>query len=847
MNEHVQNDTGAASGAAQSSRPQSNFLVYLRWLRRLLLFWVKPEVLPEDWQQELQIDKQQSVCYILNFNSLSDLLVLDSVCRRLGLPRPHQRRAALQKGPATAYIYLNKIGLLTVARAPGKEPPTPLQKLVEMAHSDAGMEVKFVPVSVFWGRAPATSVRSWFKLLFFDDEHAGVLQKFFIVLAHGRNTLVQFGKPISLRTAVNEGLGPAETARKLRRVLRVHFRHKRNATTGPMLPGRAAVVAKLLRSKNIREAIQEEARKKKIPEAKAERRAQAMLMEIAADIKPAAVRLYDIVLAWVWNRVFKGIEFSHTYRIREAPPGAELVFLPSHRSHMDYILLAYSLYHQGLWVPHTAAGVNLDFWPAGPILRRAGAFYLRRSFGGNRLYTTVFNEYVHYLLTAGHMMNFFIEGGRSRTGRLLQPKTGMLAMVLQSYVRNHQRPIVIFPTYVGYDKVIEVGSYLSELRGSAKRKESFGDFLKLGRILRIRLGKAYINLGEPIVLGDYLNAHHPSWQNETVGEGSERPRWMSEIVNKMAQDTMTRINRAAVVSPSGLVALVLLSTSQRAMGEDELLFMMDKFLRIMRDPAYDDDVVFPKEDVRTLLTMAMGVAKIERFQHQSGDVIHMNEQEGITNSYYRNNILHLLALPAMVASFFQHNDKVSRAFLLRGGAIIYPFLQHDFFLPWSRDELEARLGAVIDALVREGLLQRSGDDFLGRPDIATSEFSALKILSRVLGSPLERYAIAAAHLLQFKGSASFKRDVFEQSCQRMAQRIALLSGNHEPDFADKATFKAFVDRLKELGFAKETSDGLLEIDQSTLQTAESAMQLLSADVRQSITRSFTKGQSAIAP
>jgi glycerol-3-phosphate O-acyltransferase len=130
---------------------------------------------------------------------------------------------------------------------------------------------------------------------------------------------------------------------------------------------------------------------------------------------------------------------------------------------MDYLLLSYVVYHKGYAVPHIAAGINLNMPVIGSFLRRGGAFFLRRSFGGNATYAAVFTRYLGTILARGHSLEYFIEGGRSRTGRLLKPRIGMLSMTVRSYVRNPARPVVFVPVYFGYERVVEAGTYVGEL------------------------------------------------------------------------------------------------------------------------------------------------------------------------------------------------------------------------------------------------------------------------------------------------------------------------------------------------------------------------------------------------
>ena len=162
----------------------------------------------------------------------------------------------------------------------------------------------------------------------------------------------------------------------------------------------------------------------------------------------------------------------HLDTLKQNAPGHEVVYVPCHRSHMDYLLLSYLLYTKGIVPPHIAAGINLNLPVIGPILRRGGAFFLRRSFRGNALYSAVFTEYVSQLVAGGYSIEYFIEGGRSRTGRLLPPKGGMVAMTVRAFLRQPTRPVLFQPVYIGYEKLLEGDSYLDELIGKPKQKES---------------------------------------------------------------------------------------------------------------------------------------------------------------------------------------------------------------------------------------------------------------------------------------------------------------------------------------------------------------------------------------
>jgi len=811
-----------------------NSMRWIWWLRKIQAFWVRTVVVPAEPLAELGLSPGAAVCYVLASRALSDLLVLDEVCRRHKLPLPHHKKSALHLSGAASYLWLQKLGWWQRNR-PDKATSSVLAELLVQSAANPKLDVQIVPVSVFWGRNPGREKASILKLLFFDDEHAGILQKFFIVLAHGRSNYLYFGKPISVRELVREGNAADQTAKKLRRVLRVHFRRQSNIALGPSLPSRSAVAAGLMQSRAIRLAIVEESQKKNLPVEKIEVQARRYIIEIASEQKYSVVQLGDMFLSWLWNRVFRGVVIKHAHRLREIDHDHEVVYLPSHRSHMDYLLLGHSLYNEGFFPPHTAAGINLDFWPVGLMLRGLGGFYVRRSFQGNRLYTVVFNEYVHYLLTKGYPVEFYTEGGRSRTGRLLEAKTGMLSMVVHSYLRNSERPIAIVPIYIGYDKVVEVRTYQTELRGKSKATESVAQLVRARRILKTNFGKAYIGIGEPIYLSAFLDAHHPGWKDE-VHAPERKPQWMAPVVSTLGSQVLTRVNSTAVVTPLALFALVILSTPTKALAEDDLLYFMERLVSAMRAAPYSKDVTLPEGSPRDYLREALAVAKVERFQHVGGDVLFVAEREANHLTYYRNNIMHLFVMPALIAGFFQHNDQMAEAQLVRAAEGFYPMLKAEFYLRWETESCARTIAAVVQAFVVEGLLLRLDSGDLRRPDVTSRELPTLLILGRVLGHMLERYAITNTLMAASLVLETVDRLEFEQQCTDMARRIALLGGVSEPEFLDKLLMKNYLDRLIALGYCSASDDGQLHPSSRIMALAADSQILLSADIQDSLRR-----------
>ncbi len=821
-----------------------------QWLSRPLIGWMKyrvaPETIDETGSDALKLDAAKPVCYVLPARSWIDLFALERICRERGLPRPQRTVGFLPTVERAGLLYLPAL-LETFApgKAAGRVSRTDLTRMLEAAATRSDYDVQIVPVSIFWGRDPGQET-SLFKLIFADSVQAGRVRKFFILIANGRNVLANFGLPLSYRdylvgvaagatTGVTPGAGGAELklARRLPRALHFHFLRARTAALGPTLLRRAVVIGGVLKSDGVRLAIENEAREKSLTLAQAEARARRCAEEIASDYSSAAIRVFERVLSMVWNRVFKGVEVQGLERVRALAQAHEILYLPSHRSHADYLLLSYVLYGAGLVPPHIAAGINLNFWPIGGLLRRCGAFYMRRKFSGDPLYTAVFRAYVDALIRRGYSIEFFPEGGRSRTGRLLPPKTGLLAMVAESSLRSRARKVALVPVFIGYDKVWEVGSYFKELRGAGKQRESAEGLLKATKILGRSYGKAYVNFGEPVILQDHADAHLPGWREALAEHPEDRPEGFPIWVKRLALEHMRRINTAAVASPVGLAACALLAAPRRAATEDELVDQIAYFVDLLQAWPGHLQLMLPAPDPRAVLAWAAPIARMQRVPHPWGDLIVAAGRDGVLMTYNRNNIQHLFALPALIAAFFRTRGLLSDEAIYTGCRALYPFLRNEFFLPWEPAEIDDVTRGYLERMLGSGLLTRDSDSRLRRPEVSEPAYSGFAALGRVLGETLERQAMAVLLLTEErKRGVELRREKFENDCRLLAERMAVLTGRDAPEFFDKALFAAYLDTLIEVGVVAENEQGLLAVDPKCERIAERSVELLSDETRQ---------------
>jgi glycerol-3-phosphate O-acyltransferase len=799
-------------------------------VRRLLYLWVRSETINES-SYTLNLDRSRPVFYVLQSPSLSDLAVIDRECTRAGLPRPVLPVAVGNLLEPSAFFYLTPEPDWLGRHDKRGAPPT-LARLVAALAQNAGEDAQVIPVSVFWGQTPASESSPW-KLLFADSwAVTGRLRRLVTILILGRKTRVQFSAPIHLRELVDQNKGHERTVRMAQRILRVHFRNLKAAVIGPDISHRRNLVKGLVRDPMVRQAISDEAERENIPLAKAEAQALRYGNEIASDYTYTAIRFMEVVLSWFWNKIYDGIKVNNIEGVKDVAQGNEIIYVPCHRSHIDYLLLSYLLFRNGLTTPHIAAGINLNMPVVGSLLRRGGAFFMRRTFKGNPLYTAVFNEYLHTLFTKGFPVEYFVEGGRSRTGRMLQPKTGMLAITLRSFLRSSRTPIVFVPVYIGYERVLEGRTYLGELRGASKKKESIFDIFKVIGAFKQRFGQVAVNFGEPIRLAEFLDQQQPDWRSQDLGP-QFKPAWLNQATHKLGAMVARHLNEAAAVNPVNLVALALLSTSKHALDDRALARLLDLYLALLRKVPYSPHTTLPEGDGQALIQHVRDMNLLAEQKDALGRILYLDEQNAVLMTYYRNNVLHIFALPALLASFFQSTSRMSREQILRYTQALYPYLQAELFIRWPVEQLEEVLDQWLQALVEQGLLRFENDVYL-RPAPSSRHFVLLTLLSRTVTQTLQRFYMATSLLLN-AGQHSLSAEELEDLCTVMAQRISILHGLNAPEFFDKSLFRHFIQTLLDQGVARRDEAGKLSHHPMLGELAEgAAKRVLPAEIRLSI-------------
>ncbi|MCL1143461.1 glycerol-3-phosphate 1-O-acyltransferase PlsB [Shewanella gaetbuli] len=771
------------------SKPDSIMLRLLRWIQKRMVHTI---VVPHDPFADLNYDPEKPIVYVMKTESISDTAALSEMTENLGLPSPYDP-LKLDGLTVPRVVCLEGRKPIIGKRENGDKFLDCFTHLLTLHRQQPELDIQLVPVSLYWGRTPGKEDDTM-KAAVLERESPTWLRKWLMILFLGRHNFVQFSNAMSLRYMTDEHGSDKAIAHKLARVARVHFRRQRKVMTGPQLPNRQAMFASLLKSDSITKAIEEEATNKKVSKEKAREIAIEYLDEIAADYSDSLVRIAERFLTWLWNKLYSGINIKGAEQVRQLHhDGHEIVYVPCHRSHMDYLLLSYILYYQGMVPPHIAAGINLNFWPAGPMFRRGGAFFIRRSFNGNKLYTAVFREYLDQLFAKGYSVEYFTEGGRSRTGRLLAPKTGMLAMTVNSVLRGIERPVTLVPVYLGYDHVMEVATYHKELSGKKKEKESvwqvFGAIRKLGNF-----GQGYVNFGEPINLQSFLTQQAPSWREEMAKDLEQKPSWITPAVNQLANQVMTNINGAAAASSVTLTSLVLLASEQNALQRHQLERQLDFYLKIIKNAPYSDYTSVAEGDGKAIVEHCLTLNKFTLEKDPLGDIIAIDPNHAITLSYYRNNIIHLMIIPAMIASCLVRYENCSREQIIAIVEDFYPLIKAELFM--GIDDISHYVDQVLEQMVNENLITDSQ-----QCEVVTRQITQLELLAETASETLQRYAIIF-NLLAIKQQC--ERADLERDSHLLAQRLGALHGVTAPEFYDKKLYNTLSVKLKELGYLCST-------------------------------------------
>jgi glycerol-3-phosphate O-acyltransferase len=556
--------------------------------------------------------------------------------------------------------------------------------------------------------------------------------------------------------------------RRLRFELSGRIERERRVLLGPPRKSARRLCEEVLRSRGVNEAVARVAAQTGTPAAQLQRRARRLLGEIAANMQPWVLHSFRLLLRQVFSRIYEGIDVdvAGIEKVRAAARKGPLILCPCHRSHVDYLVLSCAFYDHELVPPHIAAGVNLSFFPAGPIFRRGGAFFLRRTFRGDELYAAVFGAYVRKLLREGHSIEFFIEGTRSRTGKLLPPRTGLLDIIAEAVLDGALKDVQVVPISLGYDKVIEERSYAREQAGAEKRPEDVGALLRAGRVLGARYGRLDIEFDDPFDLGAALV--------QAGAQSGSGPEVRRAAVRRIAYRIMCGIGRVTPVTPTALVAAALLARGRREVTREELLAACGLLAQRARlHGARFERTVVGEDGPGGLRLAALDhtLDQLGRDQHVEIRGARGEETYGLPDErrgaldYYKNGALHFWSDESLLALAILGLGAPSRDALCARVLELSRLLKYE--LVFRQQDFEQIFAGTLDALAEPGWLATTQ----GRVLVTPSGREPLELLAGLTRHLLEAYHLVTCALPWLRQSRTERETV--QEVHDQAERLFL--------------------------------------------------------------------------
>jgi glycerol-3-phosphate O-acyltransferase len=783
-----------------------------------------------------------SIVYVMRYRSLVDYLLVAFILLREGLPLPefvsdvatlllrplreivttlgHRLRSARMFGrelrhvedcercqrlvhqgrPVLIFMRSQAPGvrLLESRRAALSRVRSGTDYLREIVHASWGQsqEVFLVPLAVLRGRGFRRRQSRLATLVYSVQEAPGELKRLLSLVWNARETSITVGKEVSLSdfTERYRQEGEERLVRRVARALQIFLHREERVVWGPTLLPKRTVRQLVVQGDDLTALIRRLARERNQPESQVWRTAERYFDEIAANYKGSYFAIIEFVFNRIWPRVFQGFEYSRLERVIACVKQHPVVLVPCHRSHFDYLILSYLFHANYLSPPHIAAGINLSFWPLGPLFRGAGAYFIRRSFEDNELYKAVFRKYLTYLIREGYTQEFFIEGGRSRTGKILTPKLGMLSAIVNAFITGVRRDLYLVPVSIHYGRVVEEEAYTRELGGAEKQRESLRGLLKARSVLRQKYGTVYVTFAEPISLNQALGERKEVLRAR--GGEAEVEEEKRRFTQKLGFRLLREVNAVTVAGATSVSSTVLLSSPHAAWRYPQFLAAAQTLLRFLRQRGVRLTASLERNaaDFKESLAFLENGGLIQRLPAEP-DVIYMAPEKRRTLDFYKNNTIHFFLLPALL----------SRALLtgLRGVALKdevswwLDLFRWEFALP-EREAVAVELGSLLEYFRAEGALS------FGNGDAVDPDHLLIRSTRGILDNFCEAYWMAAQALRQLGETPVPHKAMVESVGKRYATGL-LLGEVQKPEGNSSVTLGNALSRFAEVGYITVTT------------------------------------------
>jgi len=660
------------------------------------------------------------------------------VRRQRGLDADRHDARALALAGCSQFLFLRtqRFGLFAGRREAVEQGRHELDDLGEIVRGvwDSERRVSLVPLALFWRKGPRAE-RRFLNLAYGATTRPSDLAKIASFLTTYRGLSVKVGEPIDLRAFIDARRHEGEQAltRKVRRSLLVFLYREEKVVEGPTLRPPHKVQEIVLGDAGMRGAVERIARERGAKVEVVWSEAEKIFGEIAANMNSTFLAALNVAVTAIFKRLFGSIDVNGLEKVAEYAKRHPLVLVPSHRSYFDFLILSWMFYGNHLVPPHIAARENMGFGPFGYIFRRAGAFFLRRSFA-DPLYKEVFRRYVTYLVREGFTQEFFIEGGRSRTGKTLAPRLGMLSWDVEAFLATGRRDLFFVPIAITYERLVEEGAMIDELEGGKKVEESTLGLIRARKYLQRRFGSVFVSFGEPISLADALGGERERFAQGGAEVEPAKRRFIESLGNRIVE----RINWATVANATSVAACALLGDRRRGQLRHELTGRMREIVDLLRlqdvrlTPALERD----QGDFREAIAFLQRSELVKAMPDPRGEILYFEEPQRRALDFYRNGILHYLVTPSLLARALLRG--ATRDELREDLVFWLDLLYVEFFVPRG-EILAAHADGFLDFFERSGVLLRRE----GRFEASEKGRAQLELLAEQTRAFLEAYHAAA--------------------------------------------------------------------------------------------------------
>jgi len=655
--------------------------------------------------------------------------------------------------------------------------------------------VHLVPLALFWRKGPRAE-RRFLNLAYGAPTRPSDFAKVSSFLVTYQGLSIKVGDPIDLDAFVDDRRqeGKPAIVRKVRRSILLFLYREERSVEGPTLRSRHRVQETVLGDPLVQAAIEERSRQRKSSPEAARAAAEKIFREISANMNSTFLAMLNVVATFVFKRMFVSIEASGLETVADYSKRYPVVLVPSHRSYFDFLILSWLFYANHMVPPHIAARENMGFGPFGFLFRRAGAFFMRGSFE-DPLYKEVFRRYLGYLVREGFTQEFFIEGGRSRTGRSLAPQLGMLVWNIEAFIASGRRDLFFVPVAITYERLVEESSMVDELEGGAKQKESTLALVRARKYLERRFGSVFVNFGEPISLAQTLEGHRDLFLPDETPSALASKR---ALIEALGNQVVERINWAVVANATSVAASALLGEPRRGMFRSEFTQRMREVVELLRlqDVRMTPALVRDEGEFNESIAFLLRAGLIKSEQDPRGEILYYDESRRRALDVYRNVLFHFLVAPSLLARQLQRGASLSD--LREELGFWLDLLYREFFVP-KGTVLGLQLEAFLDYFERIGVLERSDDQLR----VTEKGEGYIAFLAEQTRSLIEAYYATCSTILGLEEPSTAKQ--LEKSAEEQFARAHLLGEIQRTEGWNRVTFRNALDLLTRRGILEKVA------------------------------------------